>query len=87
MRLKSQLEYEVTCQKLAELQQLYKESQERPSADAHIKELTLHSLARLIKQLREEKIWYECHACVREPNDAAAASPANTEGTSTSCTN
>ena len=35
---------------------------------AYVKELTLRSLGRLIKQLKEEKIWYECHAGIRKPS-------------------
>jgi hypothetical protein len=87
MRLKSQREYEVTCRKLSELQQLYRDAQERQSDDAHIKELTLQSLGHLIKQLKEEKIWYECHARVREPSTQVVTSTANPGGTSAPCTN
>lgn len=86
-KLETQQEYEVTCQKLSELQQLRDEAQERQSEDTHVKELTLRSLGRLIKQLQEEKIWYECHARVREPSGPAVESITNTGGTSAPCTN
>jgi hypothetical protein len=52
-----------------------------------VKELTLTSLGRLIKQLGEEIMWYESHALVREPRDPAATSIPGTGGTSTPCTN
>ena len=86
-KLETQQEYEVTCQKLSELQQLRDEAQERQSEDTHVKELTLRSLGRLIKQLQEEIILYECHARVREPIGPAVTSLSNTGGTSTPCTN
>ena len=72
-KLESQLEYEVTCEKLSELEQMRKQSQERQSENPYVKELTLRSLGRLIKQLQEEKIWYECHAGLRKPSGPAVA--------------
>jgi hypothetical protein len=86
-KLDSPLQYEVTCQKLSELQQLRDEAQRRESDKPHIKRLTLLSLNRLIKQLQEEKILYECHARVREPSGQAVPSLPNTGETSTPCTN
>jgi hypothetical protein len=85
-RLESPLEYEVTCQKLLELQQLRDESQTRPSENPYVKSLTLRSLNRLIKQLQEEKIWYECHAGIREHGGTAVTPTLNTGETSTPCT-
>ena len=73
-RLESPLEYEVTCQKLSELQRLRDEAQKRESENPYVKKLTLRSLNRLIKQLLEEKIWYECHARVCQPGGPAVAS-------------
>jgi hypothetical protein len=87
MRLLTQREYEVTCEKLADLQRWYDEAKERETENEHVKELTLRSLARLIKQLKEEKIWYECHTQVREPSGQAIAAAANAGGTSETCTN
>ncbi len=87
MRLKTQHEYEVTGKKLADLQQWYAEALARPNENAKVKELTLRSLGRLIKQLQEEKIWYECHARVREPNGSPVASMSNTGEPPASCTN
>jgi hypothetical protein len=87
MRLNSQKEYEVTCEKLADLQRWYDEAKIRPNENPHVKEMTLLSLNRLIKQLQEEKIWYECHARMREPSGPAVTSLSNTGETSTPCTN
>jgi hypothetical protein len=81
-RLVNQLEYETTCEKLSELQQLRKQAQERQSENPYVKELTLRSLGRLIKQLQEEKILFECHARVRDPSGPAVASMSNTGETS-----
>jgi hypothetical protein len=87
MRLNNQREYDVTREKLADLQQWYAEAQNRPNENAKVKELTLRSLKRLIKQLQEEIISYECHARVRESNAPAAASMPNTGETPAPCTN
>jgi len=87
MRLLSQREYEVTREKLADLQRWYDEAQSRQTENATVKELTLRSLNRLIKQLREEMIWYESHARVCDPSGPAAESMSNTGGTSSPCTN
>ena len=81
-KLESQLEYDVTCEKLSELQQMRKEAEARQSENPYVKELTLQSLSRLIKQLQEEKIWYECHAGIRKCSSPAVASISNTGETS-----
>jgi hypothetical protein len=86
-RLASQLEYDVTCEKLSELQWMRNDAEERPSENPYVKELTLRSLGRLIKQLQEEKIWYECHAGIREPGGPAVTSMPNTGETTSPCTN
>jgi hypothetical protein len=91
-KLDSQLEYEVTCEKLSNLQQMRKEAEERQSENPYVKELTLRSLGRLIKQLQEEKIWYECHTGSRKPTGPAVTSMPHsgetpTRETSSPCTN
>ena len=86
-KLDSQLEYDVTCEKLSELQRMRKQAEERQSDNPYVKKLTLRSLGRLIKQLQEEKIWYECHAGLREPNGPAVTSMPNSGETSSPCTN
>jgi hypothetical protein len=87
MRLSNQREYDVTREKLADLQQWYTEAEDRPNENAKVKELTLRSLKRLIKQLQEEIMWYECHARVREPLGSDVATISNTGGPSAPCTN
>jgi|WetSurMetagenome_2_1015567.scaffolds.fasta_scaffold1136990_2 hypothetical protein len=86
-KLETQLEYEVTCRKLAELRQWHEEAKSRPSENPYVKDMTLRSLARLIKQLQEEKIWYECHAGLRNSGAAAVTPTTNTGETSAPCTN
>jgi hypothetical protein len=87
MRLNSQKEYEVTCEKLAELQRWYDEAKNRESENEHVKEMTLFSLGRLIKQLQEEKICYECHAGMRKSGTVAVTTTPSPGDTSTPCTN
>jgi hypothetical protein len=87
MRMLTRHQYEVTQEKLADLQRWYAESQDRQTENAKIKELTLASLGRLIKQLKEEIIWYECHAGLRTPSEPAVTSMPNSGETSSSCTN
>ncbi len=86
-KLESQLEYEVTCEKLLELGQFRKQARERQSENSDVKKLTLRSLGRLTKQLQEEKIWYECHAGIRKPGGPAVTSTPNAGETSSPCTN
>ena len=54
MSLKNKRELEVTQNKLAMLEQQHAELKTRPAEDAHVRELTLRSLKRRIKQLQEE---------------------------------
>jgi hypothetical protein len=87
MRMLTPHEYECTRQKLADLQHWYEESRNRPTANEHLKQLSLRSLGRLIKQLKEEMIWYECHTPGCRPERAELASTSNPGGTSSPCTN
>ena len=87
MRLHSQREYEVTREKLADLQQWYDEARTRQTENANVKELTLLSLGRLIKQLQEEIIWYESHARLHEPSGPAVVPMSNPGEASSKCTN
>jgi hypothetical protein len=86
-KLENLLEYEVTCEKLSELEELRRQAEERRTENPHVKEWTLRSLGRLIKQLQEEKIWYECHAGIREHGGPAVTPTPNTGETSLPCTN
>ena len=54
MSLKNTRELEVTQNKLAMLEQQHAELKTQVAEDAHVRELTLRSLKRRIKQLQEE---------------------------------
>jgi len=64
MILNSQREVENTRQKLRLLEERYKLIAERPCETEHVRELTLHSLKRIINQMKEEIARFECHAVV-----------------------
>jgi hypothetical protein len=87
MRLQNERQLNATRDKLKMLQEQYATTRERQCSNEYVRELTLSSLGRLIKQLKEEIIWYESHARVREPSGSDAASIVNTGGTSAPCTN
>ncbi len=86
-RLQNERQLNATREKLQMLQQNYEMIRQRTGGNQHTRELTLRSFGRLIKQLKEEIIWYECHAGVREPVDSAVATILNTGGPSAPCTN
>jgi hypothetical protein len=87
MRLHNQREYEVTREKPSDLERWYAEAQVRETESTIVEELTLRSLGQLIKQLKEEIMWYESRTRVREPSGAAVAPNPNPGETSTPCTN
>ena len=62
MELKDDLELEVTREKLHSLQARYEAVRRDPAGDAHLQELTLRSLKRMINQLKEEIARFESHA-------------------------
>jgi hypothetical protein len=62
MRLQSWRELEVTREKLRLLEERYRLILNRPCDNEHVRELTLHSLKRLINQMKEEIAVFECHA-------------------------
>lgn len=64
MELKDHLELEVTREKLQSLQARYESVRRDPAGDAHLQELTLRSLKRLINQLQEEILRFESRAAV-----------------------
>ena len=65
MTLQSTREVEVTREKLRMLQAGYEDVRRNQSGDAHIRELTLRSLKRLINQLTEEITRFESRAAIR----------------------
>ena len=86
MRLQNERQLNVTRDKLKLLQEQY-QATKPPCDNERVRELTLCSLGRLIKQFQEEIIWYESHARVREPSGPATAPMAHTGETSSPCTN
>lgn len=61
MKLQSKRQLEVTRQKLKMLEEQYEATRSKPGADEHLRELTLHSLKKLINQLKEEIVRFEAH--------------------------
>jgi hypothetical protein len=59
MELKDEREAEVTREKLRSLEARYQSVSQDPADDAHIQELTLRSLKRMINQMKEEIARYE----------------------------
>jgi hypothetical protein len=86
-RLQNERQLNATREKLKMLEEQYEKSKNRPGGNEYVRELTLGSLGRRIKQLKEEIIWYEAHARVRESVGAAAAPMPNPGETSAPCTN
>ena len=64
MELKDDLELEVTREKLQSLVARYESVRRDPAGDAHLQELTLRSLKRIINQLKEEILRFESRATV-----------------------
>ena len=64
MSLESQRELETTREKLRLLEERYEVNQ-REDGDAHVQELSMRSLKRLINQLREEIARYEARSSLR----------------------
>jgi len=59
MELKDEREVEVTREKLRSLEARYLAVSQNPESDAHIQDLTLRSLRRLINQMKEEIARFE----------------------------
>ena len=65
MNLQSDCELANTCAKLRLLEEEYEATRNDASEDAYLREVTMHSLKRLINQLKEEIARYEAHRAVR----------------------
>jgi hypothetical protein len=59
-RLANRSQYENTRAKLSELEAMYSRALDREMATPELKQLSLYSLRRMINQLKEELILYEC---------------------------
>jgi len=82
MRLQNERQLNATRDKLDMLKEQYEATKRRPCENERVRELTLSTLGRLIKQFQEEILWYESHARVRDPSGPAVASMSNTGETS-----
>lgn len=71
MELKDEREVEVTREKLAALEAHYRAINEDPGEDAHIQELTLRSLKRVINQMKEEIARFEARRPLRATKSSA----------------
>jgi hypothetical protein len=65
VNLQNEHELRVTRKKLEMLEATYQAAQEDTGADPHIRELELHSIRRLINQLKEEIARFESRTAVR----------------------
>ena len=68
MELKDDLKVTVTREKLQSLEARYESVRRDSAGDAHLQELTLRSLKRLINQMKQEIIRFESHATVSTRN-------------------
>ena len=64
MMLQDETEVAATREKMCVLQSRYESLVAQPAKDAHVRELTLHSLKRMIHQMQEELARYHAHASV-----------------------
>jgi hypothetical protein len=87
MRLKNERQLNFTREKLKMLREQYEMTKRRPFDNEELRELSLSSLGRLIKQLQEEIVIYECHVRSGKPSGPAVTPLPNTGETSTPCTN
>ena len=60
MTLRNDVELANTRDKLRILEESYEETVNDPTEDEHVRELTMFSLKRIINQLKEEIVRYEC---------------------------
>ena len=66
MNLQSDRELVNTRAKLRMLEEEYEATRNDASEDAYLRELTMHSLKRLINQLKEEIVRYQAHQPARQ---------------------
>jgi hypothetical protein len=72
MSIENQRQLQNTRVKLAELEQLYVETCNRPTDNEHVRELTLRSVKKRINQFKEEIARFEAHCGVQSPSAASA---------------
>jgi hypothetical protein len=71
MELRDEREVEVTREKLDALEARYREVKQDPGEDAHVQELTLRSLKRMINQMKEEIARFEARQSTRATGSSA----------------
>ncbi len=64
MDLKDEREVEVTREKLRLLESRHDALRREPATDAHIRELTLRSLKRMINQMKEEVVRFQSRSSI-----------------------
>jgi hypothetical protein len=62
MSIENRRQLENARTKLGELEQLYRQTAQGPSADEHVRELTLRSLRKRINPFKEEIARFEAHS-------------------------
>jgi hypothetical protein len=67
MELSNKREVEVTRKKLRSLENRYQAVKQEPGTDAHVQELTLRSLKRMINQMKEEIARFESREELQSP--------------------
>ena len=68
MSIENRRQLENTRTKLLELEDQYQKTAQAPSADAHVRELTLRSLKQRINQFKEEIARFEARVRQATPN-------------------
>jgi len=63
--IQSEIELKNTRWKLSQLEEDYEAARTDITEDEHLRELSMESLKRLIKQFKEEIAWYEAHQPAR----------------------
>ena len=74
MSIENQRQLQNTLVKLAELEQLYVETRDRPASNERVRELTLRSVKKRINQFKEEIARFQAHC-----GAGAFASPSTEE--------
>jgi hypothetical protein len=69
MSIENRRQLENTRTKLQELEQLVTKTEQSPSADEHVRELTLRSLKKRMNQFREEIARFEARVRQVAPNE------------------
>lgn len=69
MSIENRRQLENTRKKLHDLELLYSKTEQAPSSDAHVRELTLRSLKKRINQFKEEIARFETRVSQASANE------------------